>query len=291
MSKEKLKIAIVSGKGGVGKSMLASSLAILLSKEKKIIALDCDVDAPNLAIWLNEDRNWEKKVSIFSSLKPKVNHRKCKNCQKCVSKCKFGAMKIVNNRVEINPFLCEGCGLCEVLCPEGAIKMMPVKNGEIRIKRTKYGFVLVSGYLLPGETGSGKVVDEIKSSAESFDYQLMIIDSAPGRGCPVISALKDVDLVILVGEPTLSGFTDLKKVKTVVDHFHIPYFVVVNKWNANINNFKKIKRWAGSNFLGKISYDKRIFEAISRLLPIIETDLPAKEEITKIYQKLKEVLF
>ena len=100
-----------------------------------------------------------------------------------------------------------------------------------------------------------------------------------------------MDLVILVGEPTLSGFADLKKVKAVVDHFDIPYFVVVNKWDTNINNFKKIKKWAGNNFLGKISYDKRIFEAISRLLPIMETDLPAKEEITTIYQKLREFLF
>ncbi len=161
----------------------------------------------------------------------------------------------------------------------------------MRIKKTKYGFVLVSGYLLPGETGSGKIVDEIKSRAENLDYQLMIIDSAPGRGCPVVSVLKDVDLIVLVGEPTLSGFADLKKVKTVVDHFHIPFFVVVNKWDTNTNNFRKIKRWAGRNFLGKISYDKRIFETISRLLPIMETDLPAKEEIIRIYQKLRKTLF
>lgn len=280
------KIAVASGKGGVGKSMLASSLAILFAKNNKVITLDCDVDAPNLAVWLNEDKNWQKKIPIATTQKPKIDYRKCDGCGECARKCKFGAIKMINGKPKINPFLCEGCGLCELVCPKGAIKMVPVKNGEIRIKKTKYKFVLISGYLLPGETGSGKIVDEIKNQAQNFSYDIIIVDSAPGTGCPVISALKDVDLVILITEPTLSGFRDLQRTKSVVDHFHIPYLVVINKWDINKNVFAKIKKWAGTNFLGKITYNKEVFRAVSNLRPIMETDLKVKEEIMEIYENL-----
>jgi len=165
------KIAIISGKGGVGKSMLASSLAILFSQDKhKIVAVDCDVDAPNLAVWLNEIGNWDEKRKISVSEKPLIDNNKINSAQaqKCVPKCKFKALIVENEKLKLNYFLCEGCGACEFFCPQGAIKMKAVKNGEIKIKNTKYNFPLVSGHLFPGETGSGKVVSEIKQQAEKF---------------------------------------------------------------------------------------------------------------------------
>ena len=192
------KIAISSGKGGVGKSMLTSALATLFSREKKVVAVDCDVDAPNLAIWLNEEKEWESIEKVSTSSKAVINHDKCVGCGLCAQKCRFNAIKMVNGKPVVNNLLCEGCGACEVLCPKKAIHLEPVKNGEIRMKEIEPGFNLVSGQLYPGETGSGKIVSEIKKEAEKIDHELMVIDSSPGTGCPVIVALRYVDFVVLV---------------------------------------------------------------------------------------------
>jgi len=286
------KIAIISGKGGVGKSMLASSLAILFARDKqKIVAVDCDVDAPNLAVWLNEIGNWQKKRKISVSEKPLIDNDRINKGQteECTQKCKFNALGTEKGKLKLNYFLCEGCGACEFFCPKGAIKMKTVENGEIKIKNTKYNFPLVSGHLFPGETGSGKVVSEIKKQAEKFKKKLMIIDSSPGTGCPVIASIQDVDFAFLVTEPTLSGLSDLKRVLKVVEHFEIPWKLTINKWDINKKIFNNMKRWAGKNFLGKISYDKEIFKAISELTPIVETSLNARDEIEKIYSSFSNI--
>ena len=133
--KQKIKIAIASGKGGVGKSMLTSALAVLFAQKKKTIALDCDVDAPNLAIWLAQTKDWQKIIPISVSSKPVIDYRKCNGCGLCAEKCRFGAIKMINKRPVINSFLCEGCGLCEIICPQKAIKLKSVRSGEIRIKK------------------------------------------------------------------------------------------------------------------------------------------------------------
>ena len=299
MIKRKTKLVVASGKGGVGKSMLASTLAMLFSKTKKVVAVDCDVDAPNLAVWLNELTHWNKVMPVITSAKPEIDYKKCNSCGLCVEKCRFSAMKMINNKPQLNPFLCEGCGACQVLCPQKAIKLKPVQNGEIKIKKTKYGFPLVVGQLFPGETGSGKIVEEIKTQAEKFAESfkwppklqsnfevLYLIDSAPGTGCPVIASLRDADFAILVTEPTPSGFSDLLRVLEVVNHFKIPWKLVINKWDINPQLSDKIKRWSGKKFLGKISYDKKIFQAISNLIPVLETNLKVKKEIQRIYENL-----
>jgi MinD superfamily P-loop ATPase len=282
------KITIASGKGGVGKSMLASALATLFSIDKRVVAVDCDVDAPNLAIWLNSDKNWKRTKKISTSSKAIINYGKCNGCGVCAKKCKFNAIKMIKGMPQINHFLCEGCGACEILCPQKAISLKPVNNGEIKIKEVKPGFHLVSGQLYPGETGSGKIVSEIKKEAEKINHELMIIDSSPGTGCPVIAALRDTDFVVSITEPTLSGFSDLKRMIEVVDYFRVPFAVVVNKWEINERKSKEIKKWAGEKFLGKISYDQKIFNAIANFIPILETNLKAKIEIKVIFDNLNK---
>lgn len=289
MKDKQFKLVIASGKGGVGKSMLTSVLAMLFTKKKKIVVVDADVDAPNLAIWLNqvsnEDVQFSKKIS--TSFKAIIDYKKCNGCGQCVENCVFKALEIKNKRAKLNPFLCEGCGVCQIVCPQKAIDLKPVTNGQIKVIRTKYGFPLVTGQLFPGETGSGKIVAEIKKQAEIIgQYELILIDSAPGTGCPVIASLQDAHLAILVTEPTPSGLTDLKRVLEVVEHFQIPYWVVVNKWGINPQLSQKIEREFATNFLGKISYDQAIFKAIANLQPILETKLKAKEEIKEIFKKI-----
>ena len=294
--KIQFKIAVLSGKGGVGKSMLASSLAILFQRQPlsflpKIVAVDADADAPNLDIWLGGIGQWDETIPIVTSEKPVIDYDKCDGCGLCAQHCKFGAIKMVNNRPIINPFLCEGCGVCENVCPRQAIQMKAVQNGEVRIKnKTRYGFPLFSGQLFPGEAGSGKVTDAILQKAKATDYQLMIIDTAPGSSCAVKAVLRETDLVVAISEPTVSGFSDLKRVIEVVDFFHIPYYLVINKSGINPEKEKQILAWAGKRILGKISYDAKIFKSVSNFVPVVDSELKAKEEIQQIYQKLSALI-
>ncbi len=282
-----MKISVASGKGGVGKSMVASALAILFSRERKVVAVDCDVDAPNLGLWLGIEDEWDERRKITTSEKATIDYSKCTLCGKCKGVCSFNAL-IYREKPEILPYLCEGCSLCVHVCPENAIDLNPTCSGEVRVKKTRYGFTLVSGLLYPGETGSGKIVVDVKRKAEQIGYDVMIIDSAAGIGCPVISSIRGTDYSVLVTEPTPTGLSDLKRVLQVVEMFSIPYFVVINKYDINPSLSRYIEKWSGSNFIGEISFDKKVFESISNLKPVLESKSIVVDEIKKIYLKLKE---
>ena len=293
--KEPLKIAALSGKGGVGKSLISASLVLFFAREAwrgqriSVTAVDADADAPNLDIWLGGVK-WEKKLPVVASEKPVIDYDKCDGCGQCAKHCPFGAIKMVNGRPVINQFLCEGCGVCENVCPRKAIHFEPVETGEIRLAHLKENLSLVSGQLHPGEAGSGKVVGAIMEKAKEFTSSLMIIDSAPGTSCPVKAVLRESNFVVLVAEPSLTSFADLQRVLKVVDFFHLPYGVVLNKAGLNKEIEKKIIRWAGKKFLGAVQYDKRIFELVSRFKPIVDSSLPAKTELYQVYQNLCLVL-
>lgn len=282
-----MKIAIASGKGGVGKSMLSSALSFLFNKYgKKTIACDCDVDAPNLAIWLGQKEK-TKQIKEFSTLKkPKIDLKKCIGCGGCERVCVFDAIKVKNKKSRLNYYLCEGCGACQIACPQDAIKLVPINNGKIFKTITKYGLPVISGQLQIGESNSGKVVVETKTEAEKLPYEIMIIDSAPGTGCPVIASLSDVDFVVLVTEPTPSALSDLKKVLKVVRYFGKDFALVINKWQLDPNLSKKIAGEFKEKLLGKITFDKEIYRSIANFKPIMETNLKAKKEMEAIYKKL-----
>jgi MinD superfamily P-loop ATPase len=281
-----MKIVVASGKGGVGKSMLASALILLFSKERRVVACDCDVDAPNLGLWLGITK-YDFIERISTSEKAFIDKKKCIQCGKCKEVCNFKAIEKRNGEFEVNPFLCEGCGVCELVCPANAIKIKAVKNGEIRINNTKYNFPVISGKLYPGESGSGKIVEELKRKAEEFKYEIAIFDSPAGIGCPVIASVRGSDFAILITEPTPSGFSDLKRILKIVNHFQIPYGVVINKWDINPALSRKIEKWSKEKFLGKISYDKKVIDCIVNLKPITKSDSKVVNEIDKIFDKLK----
>lgn len=286
LMKTKNKIVIASGKGGVGKSMLASSLAMLFARERRVVAVDCDVDAPNLHLWLGFKGQWDEVEKISTNEIPIIGTDKCNLCGKCKEICAFGAISIKNQGLIINNFFCEGCGACEVICPQKAIVMKKIKNADIKIKNQIQGFPLVSAQLYPGQTGSGKVVEELKNLAEKFNHQIMILDSPAGTGCPVIASLQGADFALLVTEPTPSGLSDLKRVLQVVRHFKIPFKLVINKWDINKPLTAKIAKQYRKELIAKISYDKRIFKAISGLTPILQTNLPVKKEVQVIFRKI-----
>jgi len=269
-------LTIVSGKGGVGKSSIAASLAVMISKQKRIVAVDCDVDASNFPLLFGVSQ-LDKKERVSTNYKAFVNN-KAKNCKNIVDICAFSAISWneKNELPEINHFLCEGCGACKLLCKEG-ITLKKVKNAVVGQSETKYGFPIVSGQLEMGESGSGNVVEFVKSRArklaEKTGAELIIVDSSAGIGCPVIASVRESDFVIGVTEPTPSGLSDLKRVFEVVDHFGIPHGIIINKHDINPDFTRKIEQFAKESsipILGKLPYDKDFVRAVVSLKPVVE---------------------
>jgi MinD superfamily P-loop ATPase len=163
-------------------------------------------------------------------------------------------------------------------------------NGEICLKKTQWGFPLVSGQVYPGATGSGKIVQKVKTKAEEFDHDLMIVDSAAGIGCPVIASIAGCDFVVLVVEPTPSSFIDVKRILELVEHFSLPFGVVINKWNINPSITEELEKWCRNRLLGKISYDKIVISSIVDLTPVVTSNSKVTNEIKEIFTKLQSLL-
>ncbi len=272
------QITILSGKGGVGKSSITASLAIALSKKRNIICADCDVDASNLALVFGMDTDdFKMWKSISTNQKARFDPKKCVSCGKCASECYFDAIDWDDaKKIPVfKEFGCEGCGVCEMICPSKAIELYDVSNARIGYGKTKYGFMVVSGQLEMGESGSGKVVSRVKELAleVSENADVMLVDAAAGIGCPVIASVAGSDYVIGVCEPTPSGFSDLKRALSVVNHFKIPYGIVINKFDLNPEYTRKIEEFAkkkGIRILSKLGYDKCFMDALVNLVPVIE---------------------
>jgi len=282
------KITILSGKGGVGKSSITASLAVLLAKKKKIIVADCDVDAPNLALVLGV-RKFEKSEKIQTSEKAVIDYKKCTSCKKCFGNCYFNAIEWKNNKPLINNMLCEGCGVCSLVCPKNAIKLIKVENAEIGYGKTDYNFKIVSGQLKIGESGSGKVVTYVKTRAAEIgkedNTEIMLVDAAAGIGCPVIASVTGSDFIIAVTEPTPSALNDLKRALEMVKHFKVPVGIVINRYDINKEFTKKIEKFAqieNIKILEKIPYDRKFVNALVNLKPIVVYD---KSKI-KIFQNI-----
>ncbi|RUM33842.1 MAG: (4Fe-4S)-binding protein [Archaeoglobus sp.] len=289
--KNPLRLTVISGKGGTGKTTVTAQLAYTLSRIRRIVIADCDVDAPNLHILLNPEVVEEKP---FSGLKKAKITDRCVSCGLCYKLCRFDAIVENDGRYEVDEKSCEGCSLCYNACPEEAIEMVEGIRGKIFVSNTKIGR-MVHAILFPGEENSGKLVMEVKelakAEADSTGAAAIVVDGAPGIGCPVIASLASTDIALIVAEPTLSGLSDLSRVLELTDHFRIKSAVVINKWDLNKEVTKKIERACiekGVEIAGKIPYDDSIPKQISRLEFPFEGE--AAEAIEGVWEKLREIV-
>jgi len=300
------KIAVISGKGGVGKTSLVASLASIAHKDHDVnlIVLDCDVDAPNLAL-IMPAKSKEEIISqdMFTTKKATFLEEKCTQCKQCYDEhfCEFKALNWdENNNIPIIDYLaCEGCGACKVLCPEHAFEINPVKSGEIISYETSSELPLIYGKTKLGSTTSGLLVSEVKEHANHLkkyeDTNLILIDGPPGIGCPVIATVSGLDYVVAITEPTPSGLHDLKRALEMVDQFNIPFGIVINKADlksASQEQLNKYIKKAKHEILGRINFDLSIPEAMSYAEPVVDyaPESIASQAINKIYTKLKHVL-
>ena len=304
---EKRIIGVISGKGGVGKTSLVASLSSLANNdaELKTIVLDCDVDAPNLALILPPKE--EDKVNsqdVYTTLKAEFLSDQCVHCKQCIDEkfCEFSALNWnEEDEVPIVDYIaCEGCGACKVLCPEHAFDIKKVKSGEIVSYRNIKDFTLVYGKTRLGSTTSGKLVSDEKnvtSDLEEFEESnLIIIDGPPGIGCPVIATVSGLDYIITITEPTPSGLHDLIRAIELVQQFKIPFGIVINKSDLKSpfqTEFKKFIDETGYEILGKIPFDIEIPKAMSHAEPVVDyaPESEASKAIGQIFQTLKHRLW
>ncbi len=283
------QLTIISGKGGTGKTTIAAALASLA---KNAVIADCDVDAPNLHLIL-KPRIMETQDFLGMHL-AQIDKSKCTSCGKCREMCRFEA---INMEMEIERFSCEGCGVCAYICPEKAIKLVERKSGEAYISQTRFG-PMAHAKLDIAEEASGKLVTVVRQNAkllaEKFKRELIIIDGAPGIGCPVIASISGVDLVVAVTEPTLSGIHDLERILDVANHFKIRAAVCINKYDINEEATSNIASYCNEReleVLARIPYDDIVTEAMTAGKTIIEfSNGKISKEIKQMWSLIERMM-
>jgi len=254
-----MRIAIASGKGGTGKTTLATNLAFIAARNGRSIAyIDCDVEEPNGHLFLRPQITEERPIG---KMVPCVDLAACIFCDECEEICQFSAIVCLAEKVQVYPELCHACGGCGLVCPTGAITENFRETGKLGVGRAD-GIRFVQGLLKVGEPLSPPLVAAVKAAVP--ESELEIIDAPPGTSCPVIESIRGSDYVVLVTEPTPFGLSDLALAVEMVKTLRLPFGVVINRSDsgteevANYCDEKKI------TVLSKIPDDRKIAEAYSR---------------------------
>ena len=286
-----MKIAITGGKGGVGKSMVATSLAVEFARDSKTILVDADAECPNDHLLLSIKR--KKYATVYQPI-PKWDFKKCNKCGKCASVCKQDAIVFVQEKFPaFVKDVCIGCKACIIACPVGAISVSKKEIGKVYTGKN-YDVNLVSGELKLGELASGEVVTEVRKYSDKINKKIraenIIIDSSPGIGCPVIASLVGTDYIVAVTEPTPSALFDLKRVLYLANHFGIKHGIVINKFDLDKRFCSKIEQFAKKSeipIIGKIPYRKDFLKSTVKMKPVVKINPKYKKMFENIIDEIK----
>jgi len=283
------QLVVISGKGGTGKTTIVGSFAALA--ERPVLA-DCDVDAADLHLLLAP--TIRHTADFTGPLEPVFNERLCTGCGLCAERCAFRALEPRDGAVpELDSIACEGCALCSFVCPVQAITMRRVVAGQWFVSDTRLG-PLVHAKLGVAQENSGKLVTLVRNRAaeiaEERKAPWLLVDGAPGIGCPVIASLAGADAALVVTEPTLSGKSDLERVARLAAHFGIPALVCVNKWDINEAMTREIEvesEAAGCRVLGRIPYDDAVPHSIAQGVPLVTSSRgPAAQAVRALWRRV-----
>lgn len=272
-----MKYSIASGKGGTGKTTLAVNLALSLATPVQY--LDCDVEEPNGHLFLQPI--FEKALPVLAKI-PFVDEKRCTFCGQCSEICEFHAILPMGETVLVFPELCHACAGCWLVCPENAISPQEREIGQIK-RGLSHGIEFIQGTLNIGEAMSPPVIKAVRKY-EDRD-KTVIIDAPPGTSCPVIAAIEETDFTILVTEPTPFGLHDLKLAVEMVRTLGQPFGVVINR--ADMGDDRVIQYCAAEKIpiLLEINFDRRIAEAYSRGIPLVEIYPEFKQKFRELLTK------
>lgn len=279
-----MQLVVISGKGGTGKTTIASSLAYLSEAKIKV---DCDVDASNLHLIIN-GRDIDERDFLGAKI-AWIDPEKCIECSECMDVCRFEAIK--DFRVE--EMLCEGCGACRIVCEHNAIELNDEITGRTIITEDSNG-ILSRADMEIGAEGSGKLVTEVRQRAMKYkeNEELMILDGSPGIGCAVMASITGCDLALIVTEPTQSGLEDFMRVLSVNKFFGVKSLVCINKFDINEEITKVIEEFCykeNVDMIGKIPFDECVKKSVNDMKPLVQYDCNAANEIKNIWMKIKKI--
>ena len=277
-------ISIASGKGGTGKTLVATSLALSLKDNHKVVILDCDVEEPNDHILLKPVITGSEPVNIQV---PGIDEKKCTYCGKCAKVCVYHAIAVLGDHVLTFPQLCHGCGACSYLCPEKAISEEPRQTGVVEWGHSD-GVGFVHGILTVGEAMAPPVIRKVKEHANGNG--IVIRDVSPGTSCPVVESIKGSDFCILVTEPTPFGLNDLALAVETVRKLEIPCGVVLNRAGVGNAGVEEYCRKEKIPILFTIPLDTEIARLYSRGIPLVDGMPQWKNRFGQLFDRIKEIV-
>lgn len=282
------QLLILSGKGGTGKTTVASAFIKLANA---YAYADCDVDAPNLHLVTKQSDN-PILNDYFGMPKAEINSELCTKCGLCIQHCRFDA--IDESEYKVDAFACEGCGLCKAVCPANAITLKDVKAGQLMLYKSE-SIVFSTAQLKMGSGTTGMLVTEVKKQMknEANEAPFAIIDGSPGIGCPVIASISGVDMVLIVAEPSISGISDMERIIKTAQKFKTKIAVCVNKYDTNLNNTEKIEQYcqnANLPYVGAIPFDAQAVTTINKGLSIVDIDCKSGSAVSEIFNKTMKLL-
>jgi len=274
-------ISVASGKGGTGKTTIATSLAQSIDADVQI--LDCDVEEPNAHLFIRPEILDEREVTVPV---PVVDEDMCSRCGRCAEICEFKAIVVIGETVLTFPELCHGCGGCLEVCPENAITEGKRQVGVLETG-SKDGMEFVHGRLRVGEAMSPPLIRKVREKGNP--QRTIIIDAPPGTSCPVIASIKGTDFVLLVTEPTPFGLHDLKLAVEAVKILGIPRGLVINRADIGDNNVKEYAEQEGIPILMEIPFEREIAEAYSTGITIVEAKPEWAGRFRELYQNIQKI--
>jgi len=277
-----LIISVASGKGGTGKTLIATSLA--LSLESDLQFLDCDVEEPNAHIFLKPVIERQEIVAIPI---PRVNEEKCTLCGKCAEVCAFNAIAVLPKKVLVFPELCHGCGACSYLCPESAIAEAGRDIGIVEMGYSGH-IEFIHGKLSVGEAMAPPVIREVKGHIDPM--KTAVIDVPPGTSCPVVESVRGSDFCLLVTEPTPFGLNDLALAVEVIRKLGIRCGVVINREGVGDNKLEEYCNTEGLPILLRIPLDTEIARLYSRGIPLVEGMPQWQPAFRTLFQDIYEIV-
>jgi MinD superfamily P-loop ATPase len=277
-------ISVASGKGGTGKTLVATSLALSLQNETKVQFLDCDVEEPDAHILLKPAIEHQEVVSIPI---PEINAERCTYCGKCAEVCAYNALAILKNHALVFAELCHGCGACSYLCPEDAISEVAREIGIVETGRAKQ-IEFIHGRLAVGEAMAPPVIRSVKEHIDPG--KTVIIDVSPGTSCPVVEAVKGSDYCLLVTEPTPFGLNDLTLAVETIKKLEITCGVVINRAGVGDNKVEEYCLKEAIPVLLQIPLDIQIARLYSQGIPLVEGIPQWRPIFHKLFEDIDQIV-